>query len=208
MERERYEGWQRYEDFIERVVAAIVRKYHGAVDAEDLRQSGLLTLLEVRSRYDARRAATFEGYLRLRVRGAIKDAARRQIQRRERDQYATGLRQRAGGSVDDGGPRPRLSGVALATLEEKGSAARKGATNCAAWSGGRRSIESEVMYRDFVRTLPERLKRLPQRQREVIKVCDIAGETYRRAGARLGLTPGGICRRRQRALAQLRATWA
>ncbi len=78
MQRLQTDWWREYQDFVKLVARSVARAYHGRVDYEELCQSGLLALVEAGRRFDPSREATFPAYVRLRVRYAVADAARRE----------------------------------------------------------------------------------------------------------------------------------
>lgn len=204
--------WERYERYVDQVVDGVVAAHLGRVEREELRQCAMLALVEAWQRYEPERADTFDAYLRVRIRGAVQDAARRESQRKERHQLASGVARREGRTGRDRprGPdeaAPRLQPVTLSALERVASA--EGSSRVArAWSGARGSIESEVMYRDFVRGLRERLDALEARERAAVELCDLEGLTFAEAAERLALSPAGVFRIRKRAIARLRGELA
>ena len=73
--------WKKYQGYVRRTANTVAAQFAGRVDPDDLGQAGLVALLEVCERFDPTRAETFGAYVRLRVRGAIFDAAREETKR-------------------------------------------------------------------------------------------------------------------------------
>ena len=197
--------WRSYEAYVRRTAERVFHQYAARVEREELRQAGLLALVEACSRFDPDRAATFGAYVRLRVKGAIRDAARRETARRVR--YAPAVGGEAS-SASDGSRRAVMRVVPL-TGVERGSATFQGQPQVAkAWSGNRRSIESEVMVRDLVRSLRRRLSSLRLRERQAVEAYDLEGLSFAAAGRQMGMSAAGVLHARRRALRQLRASYA
>ena len=198
-------AWRSYVAFIDRTVADVGHRYRWILEREDLRQAGMVALVEVLRQFDGRER-TFDGYLRLRVRGAIIDAARHEARRHVRDTvglqdgpWAFGQRPGARYRPSDASPVDALAIDPDPDIEA--------GVVCTPWRGGRRSMESEVMYRDFVRSLRARLAALETRERAAIQACDLDQLSLARAALRLGISRAGVHRARQRALDQLRGEW-
>jgi RNA polymerase sigma factor (sigma-70 family) len=188
------QGWEEYVAFVERTAADVFRRFGGRFDRDDLRQTGMLTLVETLQTYDGR-AETFGGYVRVRVRGAIFDAARSEYRR-------------AFGRSARGVPRERVGREGpLASFDSAGGNLGAAVPVDTAWKGGRRSMESEILYRDFVRSLRQRLAALEGTERRAIQVCDLEQLSLERAGRRLGLSRSAVLRARRRALELLRDGW-
>lgn len=62
---------------VQRVARRIVGRLPASVELDDLVSIGLIALVEAVDRYEEDRAASFEGYVKIRVRGAILDELRR-----------------------------------------------------------------------------------------------------------------------------------
>ncbi len=197
MNQQRADWWREFEPFVDQMVGHVARRYLGRVDAEELRQSGLLAVVEAGTRFDPAREATFAGYVRMRVAGAVRDAARRESLRKQRGQLERSFQSESQEKV----ALRRLSDEALDSALTPMEAARY----TVAGEGGRASMESEILYRDFVRSLRDRLAELPETERRSVELCDLDEVPFAKAGEQLGYTGGGVFRVRKRALNRLRA---
>lgn len=201
--------WKKYQGYVRRTANTVAAQFAGRVDPDDLGQAGLVALLEVCERFDPTRAETFGAYVRLRVRGAIFDAAREETKRppqpsRSAPPSPTSRQKRRRPS-----PADRLRRVPLGALERGNLDTYEGRELMAtAWSGGRRSIESEMLLRELVRSLRRRLSELRPRERQAVQAYDLEGLSFAAAGRRLGLSPAGVLMARRRGLARLRESFA
>lgn len=195
------ESWQEYVSFVDRTAGEVYRRFRGRFDRDDLRQAGLLKLVESLASYDGR-SETFDGYVRVRVRGAIFDAARRELRRTPE---TGGLRFQA--TLPGQGERAPDE-LALDTFDPTVRAEPSLEIGETPWQGGRRSMESEVLYREFVRSLRRRLASLEQTERGAIQACDLDQLSLRGAGERLGMSAANVLRLRRKALQRLRGRWA
>jgi RNA polymerase sigma factor (sigma-70 family) len=198
--------WQLYGGVVDGLSWEVHGRFAGRVDHDDLRQVGMVALLETLQRFDEGRSASFGRFARIRIRGAMLDHARREVRRSPRlrvsrlDASATrssldAVAARRGGELD-------AADLAAITILPDGRRSVE-----TAWRGGRRSMESEVLFRDFVRSLRSRLDGLGRPERETIEGHDLEGDSFARVAGRLGMSRSATVRARRRGLQQLRASW-
>src|SRR5688572_8649730 len=66
-----------YLPLVEKVVAVVRRRLPEHIDHDDLHSAGVMGLIGAVKRFDHAQTHTFEGYARLRIRGAVLDELRR-----------------------------------------------------------------------------------------------------------------------------------
>lgn len=66
-----------YLPLVEKVVAVVRRRLPEHIDHNDLHSAGVIGLIAAVQRFDSAQALTFEGYARVRIRGAVLDELRR-----------------------------------------------------------------------------------------------------------------------------------
>ena len=64
-----YELIERYAPLVKRIAYHLLARLPANVQVEDLIQAGMIGLLEVASKYDASKGASFETYAGIRIRG-------------------------------------------------------------------------------------------------------------------------------------------
>ncbi|WP_449434232.1 RNA polymerase sigma factor FliA [Pseudomonas putida] len=72
-----YELIERYAPLVKRIAYHLLARLPASVQVEDLIQAGMIGLLEVASKYDASKGASFETYAGIRIRGAMLDEVRK-----------------------------------------------------------------------------------------------------------------------------------
>ena len=72
-----YELIERYAPLVKRIAYHLLARLPASVQVDDLIQAGMIGLLEVSSKYDATKGASFETYAGIRIRGAMIDEIRR-----------------------------------------------------------------------------------------------------------------------------------
>lgn len=198
--------WREFEVLVEQIAETVFFRFGGRIDLDDLRQTGMVTLLEACERFDPRRADTFRSWATIRIRGAVFDHARREIRRTPRLR-ATRLLSAVTPDACDPGAGWRGSELTADELVGIGVLADGRRTTQTAWHGGRRSMESEVLYRDFIRSLRSRLAGLEPPERAAIERHDLGGAPIAEVADQLGVSRAAATRVRRRALSSLRAGW-
>lgn len=79
-----YELIERYAPLVKRIAYHLLARLPASVQVEDLIQAGMIGLLEVSTKYDASKGASFETYAGIRIRGAMLDEVRKGTGRRVR----------------------------------------------------------------------------------------------------------------------------
>ena len=72
-----YELIERYAPLVKRIAYHLLARLPASVQVDDLIQAGMIGLLEVSSKYDATKGASFETYAGIRIRGAMLDEVRK-----------------------------------------------------------------------------------------------------------------------------------
>jgi len=68
---------ERYAPLVKRIAYHLLARLPASVQVEDLIQAGMIGLLEVSTKYDATKGASFETYAGIRIRGAMLDEVRK-----------------------------------------------------------------------------------------------------------------------------------
>lgn len=68
---------ERYAPLVKRIAYHLLARLPASVQVEDLIQAGMIGLLEVSTKYDASKGASFETYAGIRIRGAMLDEVRK-----------------------------------------------------------------------------------------------------------------------------------
>ena len=72
-----YELIERNAPLVKRIAYHLLARLPASVQVEDLIQAGMIGLLEVSTKYDASKGASFETYAGIRIRGAMLDEVRK-----------------------------------------------------------------------------------------------------------------------------------
>lgn len=72
-----YELIERYAPLVKRIAYHLLARLPASVQVEDLIQAGMIGLLEVSTKYDSTKGASFETYAGIRIRGAMLDEVRK-----------------------------------------------------------------------------------------------------------------------------------
>src|SRR5476649_968517 len=72
-----YELIERYAPLVKRIAYHLLARLPASVQVEDLIQAGMIGLLEVSTKYDSSKGASFETYAGIRIRGAMLDEVRK-----------------------------------------------------------------------------------------------------------------------------------
>lgn len=206
--------------------AGRMRGQAGGVEVEDLVGSGMVGLLAAVSAYDPDRGFRFSTYAAARIRGAIldelrrRDVAPRSVRRREREM------ERASDRLNVELDRPpedpevaRVLGVDAMTLWRwKWDVARSrqvSLSEVASGSGQRPfeepgtgeddCVEIRLTREAEVRRLRLELLSLTDREREVVDLYDLQGQTLREIAGRLGVSESRVSQIRTGALKRLRS---
>ena len=205
---------------VSRVARHLADRLEGAVDTDDLIQTGLVGLLEAAERYEPVEGVPFEAYVLSRVRGAMMDSLRRndwcprnirkqgrllRESRRElqqllgREPYDHELAEHADMSLDDYqhvmSALDRVGIISLELLQEKGD-------TCLPLEGDRSS--QPVMKQRLKNAFSKSLKQLPERE-QIIMALYYDEEMNQKEIARvLDLTEARISQLRSKAVKTLR----
>ena len=76
-ESQQYELIERYAPLVKRIAYHLLARLPASVQVEDLIQAGMIGLLEVSTKYDSSKGASFETYAGIRIRGAMLDEVRK-----------------------------------------------------------------------------------------------------------------------------------
>ena len=76
-ESQQYELIERYSPLVKRIAYHLLARLPARVQVEDLIQAGMIGLLEVSTKYDSTKGASFETYAGIRIRGAMLDEVRK-----------------------------------------------------------------------------------------------------------------------------------
>ncbi|WP_277962304.1 RNA polymerase sigma factor FliA [Pseudomonas sp. RIT-To-2] len=76
-ESQQYELIERYAPLVKRIAYHLLARLPASVQVEDLIQAGMIGLLEVSTKYDSTKGASFETYAGIRIRGAMLDEVRK-----------------------------------------------------------------------------------------------------------------------------------
>lgn len=174
---------------VTQVVARFMRKLPANVDRGDLMAAGMYGLVMSLEKNGGDEGASFEGYAKMRIRGAILDELRAQDWLSRRARWAvnehcesySGPRTLVG--IDDVGENERLASMidadapdALAALEAEGT---------------RKEIEAAV-------------ERLPERERLVVSMHYFEGARFKDIGRLLGVSEPRVSQLHARAMMRLR----
>ncbi|MFF7708282.1 RNA polymerase sigma factor FliA [Pseudomonas sp. NPDC007930] len=76
-ESQQYQLIERYAPLVKRIAYHLLARLPSSVQVEDLIQAGMIGLLEVSTKYDSSKGASFETYAGIRIRGAMLDEVRK-----------------------------------------------------------------------------------------------------------------------------------
>ncbi|MBD1553937.1 RNA polymerase sigma factor FliA [Pseudomonas sp. C2L12B] len=74
---QQYQLIERYAPLVKRIAYHLLARLPASVQVEDLIQAGMIGLLEVSTKYDSSKGASFETYAGIRIRGAMLDEVRK-----------------------------------------------------------------------------------------------------------------------------------
>lgn len=219
-----------YYPLVQQVVSSLQSRLPQDADMEELHSVGVTGLVEAIRRYDPKRVPTFQAYALIRIRGAILDELRRMDtlsrqnrahSRSIRDAVAE-LEQEFGRVPTDGEIAGRL-GVSLRQFERMRRRAQpvsilsidqsvgndaEGAGTLGDYLADDSELTSlEVLERnESRRILRERIERLPERQREVLRQYYFEGRKLAEIAEVFGVTEARVCQIHTQALGMLRSS--
>lgn len=209
---------------VKSIASRMARRYPANVELDDLINVGLLGLIDAVDRFDPSRGVPFKPYADMRIRGAIVDWLRSEdfVPRPTRDmqhQYErthTDLLQQLGRDPTRDEMAATL-GLSLEAYDRFRSRANVGRLV----SGSTRDADHAASPLEHVpseEALPDLLweeeqtrdrvvkaiKRLPEREQQVVMRYDIQGAPLREIGEELGITESRVCQIRNQALKRLK----
>jgi len=204
------EAMARFEAELERVEVSarmVSRRIRaGRVTLDDLRAFGREGLLDAARTFEEGRGVPFGAWAAIRIRGAILDGLSQwgSIPRRLlRELKALEAREWESDAQHDGeaprkaAPSPASEGFAFATLQPEAL--------CAMFTIDRnRTPEDALAKAQVVARLRELVEQLPERERELVQGCYVAGESVEQVSARLGMTRSWGSRQLSRAIESMR----
>ncbi|MDG2307734.1 MAG: FliA/WhiG family RNA polymerase sigma factor [Candidatus Binatia bacterium] len=217
---------RKYLPLVRRVVRRLTPRKPPGVEDSELVSWGLGGLLDALQRFDPSKAAAFETYAQVRIRGAILDRLRGQ------DTTARSTREKAkllektyqlletrhGRAATEeevaeelGKSLPELHAIlgeigrgGLLSLEDLSTGRDGKATGEEVLASDSLDPEDAVLERERVEFLAKAVDRLPQKERTVIELYYHEGLTMREAGEVLDLTESRVSQLHSRALLRLR----
>lgn len=179
-----------YLPLVQAVVRQMARRLPANVVRDDLLSAGIMGLVDSLRRNGGAGGESFEGYARMRIRGAVVDELRAQdwLPRRARDALAAGR-------IDEARalPNVRVSLHELTSIEE--------ATHLAAVSG---DPEDAIAVLCQYRALVVAIERLPERERRIVGMHYFDGVKFKDISVELGVSEPRISQLHARALDLLR----
>lgn len=218
---------QEHAALVKRIAHYMMLKLPNSVDVEDLIQAGMIGLLDAASRYDELRGAQFETYASQRIRGAILDELRgtdwlpRSLRRDSRriENAVSRLQQKLGRAPGESEIAAEM-GISLADYQQMLQETRGAqlmyyedfhndeqesffdrhdvgdADDPLALLGDKRFHEDLVLA----------IKRLPERERQLMGMHYEQDMNLREIGEVLGISESRVCQIHSQAVARLRAT--
>jgi RNA polymerase sigma factor for flagellar operon FliA len=203
---------------VRRVAFRLARRLPPNVDVGDLIGAGNAGLLKAVSAWDMDRTPSFEAYIEARVRGAILDELRRNDPMTRHGRRKLAEVTKAVRALEARlGRRPEEHEIAEAlgvTLEEfhriaedlaRGPALARMGDDPDGLSHGDANAEATLLDRELKARLVEALKRLPERQQQVLALYYQEQCTQAEIGRILGVTESRVCQILGEATARLRA---
>lgn len=209
---------------VRRIAYHLMARLPPSVDVQDLIQSGMIGLLEAAKNFAPGRAASFETFAGIRIRGAMLDELRksdwtpRSVHRKVRE-LAEATRQveyESGGDADSSDVMRRMGidsneynqiladAATSRVLSLSGSENDDGASIDVADTGGRGP--SEGLEQDGLReALAEAIEQLPEREKLVMSLYYDEELNLKEIGAVLGVSESRVCQIHGQAVVRLRA---
>jgi RNA polymerase sigma factor for flagellar operon FliA len=217
---------RRHAPLVRRIAYHLMGRLPPSVDVGDLMQAGMIGLLEAARNYATDRAASFETYAGIRIRGAMLDELRRSdwtprsVHRKVREvaEVVRQIENETGGDADDAEVVKRLgvsmqeyhqiladaAGARLLSLtapedDEGGGASLDVADHDG--PGPHERIEQDGMRRALIAAI----EGLPEREQLVMSLYYEQELNLKEIGAVLGVTESRVCQIHGQALVRLRA---
>ena len=198
---------------VRKVALGIARRLPASITVDDLSSAGAIGLIHAVDSYDARHGSSIESYARVRIRGSILDALRRDdiVPRRMRAQLSKILRARRKLEAErddvsnaevaaEAGVREEL----VESLEE--TVLGSGVVHIDSFdtfADQASNVEALVSGREDQQRLREALTQLADKDRQVLLRYYFQEQTYKEIGAEMGLTESRICQLHRQAVKRL-----
>lgn len=198
---------------VRKVALGIARRLPASITVDDLSSAGAIGLIQAVDSYDASRGTSLETYARLRIRGAILDALRRDdiVPRRMRAQLSKVLRARRKLEAENDevsnaqiAAEAGVSEETVQSLEE--TVVGSGVIPLASFdtfADETHSIEDLVSGQETQQLLRQALTQLADKDREVLLGYYFREQTYKEIGEAMGLTESRICQLHRQAVQRL-----
>lgn len=198
---------------VRKVALGIARRLPASITVDDLSSAGAIGLIHAVDSYDPRHGSSLETYARLRIRGSILDALRRDdiVPRRMRAQLSKVLRARrkleAEGQEVSNADVAAEAGVSeelVESLEE--TVVGSGVINIDSFdtfADQASNVEALVSGQEDQQRLREALGQLADKDRQVLLGYYFQEQTYKEIGVEMGLTESRICQLHRQAVKRL-----
>ncbi len=202
------EAVRKYAPMVYSVVRQVAERMPSTVDREYLFSAGMVGLLDALAKYDNKRGTSFEGYARIRIRGAVLDELRsldhltRSMRRKSRSvaDSRTELEKEQGEPVGDDSVAQALG---MSVEEVQKNRARRAppevvdptTLDTLALNGlwePPATVMEELEWREHVKLLSKAMATLPERNRLVLGLYYEAELTLQEIGEVLGVTQSRI----------------
>ncbi|MBC7319947.1 FliA/WhiG family RNA polymerase sigma factor [bacterium] len=215
--REREEFALRYLPLVKYVVSRFYIKETSSITREDLFHWGIIGLMEAIDRFDENKGVKFETYAIRRIEGAIKDALRREdiFTRGQREKYKRlmniidtleeeeidekTIADKLGMDLNSYQEfleeiNPIVISSVEELLEERGLEI----------SDERESIEDQVVNEELLENLKRAIKRLSDREKQILSLYYYEGLTLKQIGLVLGITESRVSQLHTQIILKLR----
>ncbi len=202
------EAVRKYAPMVYSVVRQVAERMPASVDREYLFSAGMVGLLDALAKYDDKRGTSFEGYARIRIRGAVLDELRsldhltRSMRRKSRSvaDSRTELEKEQGQPVGDYSVAQALG---ISVEEVQRNRARRAPPEVvdpstldtlalnSLWEPPA-SVTEELEWQEHVKLLSKAMAGLPERNRLVLGLYYEAELTLQEIGEVLGVTQSRI----------------
>lgn len=215
--REREEFALRYLPLVKYVVSRFYIKETSSISKEDLFHWGIVGLMEAIDRFDENKGVKFEVYAIRRIEGAIKDALRREdiLTRRQREKYRHLV------EVIDSLGEEELSEEAIANklgidlasylelLEEVSPIVASSVEELLEERGfeisdNREQIEDKIIEEELLETLGKAIKKLNDREKQILSLYYYEGLNLKQIGSVLGITESRVSQLHAQIILKLR----
>lgn len=205
----------RYADYARSLALEVARGLPGFLSRDDLISAGHEGLVDAAGRFDPTRGAQFTTFAYYRVRGAVMDYVRKSAQSEPRLRARASAQAALDALAEDASAR-RVRGVSDSAVDAAESLASVldaaavvfTVTECAeAVSSHDPPLDADeaLARKEQLALVNARLDRLPEKERQMIKLVYFEGHTIEEAGLTFGLSKSWSSRLHARALSLLRA---